>query len=326
MIPSVRSRLWASGVSFLLGFAMANYGILMIARPDVWLWLGAAAVLMVTGAGGVMFADTGRAISFWALLGVQGLVVFTVVPLVWAFTVATAPAGVTPDTLVPESISWAAFDRVLTSGDARQAALTSVTVSAAATAVALPLAVAAAYALIRLPVAGRRWGYGLVLAALLGPVVALAGPAAEQAVAADRYGSRLVLAVAMVLVTLPLATWLCVTVFRRAPWPLRDALRADGASGPQVARRFAVPYLLPGVLLSAVVVFVIACQDLVLGAALSSDEGSRSFAAMVLLDLARREGGSADVAAAGLLWMAPVVLVLVVFSRGIGRLVGRSYR
>ena len=68
LVPSVRSRLWASGISFVLGFALANYGILMVVRPDQFLWLGAAAVLMLTGAAGILFADTSRAVSFWAVL------------------------------------------------------------------------------------------------------------------------------------------------------------------------------------------------------------------------------------------------------------------
>ncbi len=49
MTPSVRSRLWASGIAFVLGFAVANYGIIRVSRPDQWIWLGLAVVLMLTG-------------------------------------------------------------------------------------------------------------------------------------------------------------------------------------------------------------------------------------------------------------------------------------
>ena len=40
MTPSVRSRLWASGTAFVLGFAVANYGIIRVSRPDLWIWIG----------------------------------------------------------------------------------------------------------------------------------------------------------------------------------------------------------------------------------------------------------------------------------------------
>ena len=56
-------------------------------------------------------------------------------------------------------------------------------VAGIATVVAMPLAIAAAYALVRLPVRGRRLVYGLVVAALLLPMLALAGPITDQLIA-----------------------------------------------------------------------------------------------------------------------------------------------
>ena len=61
MTPSVRSRLWASATSFALGFGIGNYGVLMIARPDQWLWIAVAVVLMTSPACGVAAAALGLA-------------------------------------------------------------------------------------------------------------------------------------------------------------------------------------------------------------------------------------------------------------------------
>ena len=92
MIPSVRSRLWASGVSFALGFGLANYGVLMVVRPDQWLWLAAALVLMLNGAIGILFADTGRAGSVWRRVGLAIFADFDPVPRLWPCT-GGAPRG-----------------------------------------------------------------------------------------------------------------------------------------------------------------------------------------------------------------------------------------
>lgn len=331
MIPTVRSRLWASGFSFTLGFGLANYGGLMVSRPDQWLWLAAAVVLMLTGAIGILFADTGRAVSIWALLGVELFAIFTAVPLLWVFTVATTPSGLTARSLWPQDISWSTFDNVLGSDPLRHAALTSVMVSGIATAISLPLALGAAYALVRLKARGRRAVYLLVLAALLLPLVALTGPLADQLIAFDRYDSRLALVPPSLIITLPLSIWLCVTLFGRVSWSLRDAVRADGATAWQSFRRFAVPTLGPGVRLIVLLVFIVGCQDLVLGAALSAGDGSRPFPAMLLLatgdlDTSASTGVSATLAAAGLLWMALPFLLLVVAPRKVSQLLGRSYR
>lgn len=326
MTPSVRSRLWASAVSFGLGFAAANYGILMIAQPDRWVWIAVAVLLMLTGAAGVLFADTTRAVSFWVILGIEVFAVFTIVPLLWTFTVATTPDGTTAQNLLPQDMTWEAFRGVFQSDVLRDAAGTSFLVSALATVIAMPLAVSAAYALVHLQVRGRRLVYGFVLAALLVPVVALAGPFADQLIAFDLYGSRLALVVPSLLITVPLAIWLCVTVFRDTPWTLLDAVRADGATRLQVLRQFTLPQLGPGVAVAALLVFVAACNDFVIGAGLAPDQPSLPLPATLLLVTERLDGSSQAVAAAGLVWLLLPLVLLLALPRRINHLLGRSYR
>ncbi|MET0449777.1 MAG: ABC transporter permease subunit [Aeromicrobium sp.] len=325
MTPSVRSRLWASIISFALGFGAANYGILVIAEPDRWLWIGVAVVLMLTGAAGVLFADTTRAVSFWAILGLELLVVLVVVPLLWTFTVATTPDGVTPTTVWPQDLTWSAFDGAIHSATLRDAAGTSVLVAGLSTAVAMLLAVPAAYALVRLPVRGRRLVYGFVVASLLVPVVALVGPFADQLIRFDAYGSRLSLVVPMLVITLPLAIWLSVTLFRDTSWSLLDAVRADGATRRQTVWRFAVPQLGPGLVVVALLVFVAACNDFVIGAGLAADGPGLPLPATLMLASGRVDGSSA-VAAAGLLWLLLPLALLLLLPRRINHLLGRSYR
>lgn len=325
MTPSVRSRLWAAATAFVLGFGIGNYGVLMVARPDLWLWIAVSVALMLTGAVGVMLADTRRPVSFWAVLGGELFTVFTLVPLLWTFRVATTPAGVTPRTLWPQDLTWAAFDDAISSDVLRDAAGTSVLVAALATLIAMPLAVPAAYALVHLSAPGRRLVYGFVVAALLMPVLVLAGPFADQLVGLGVYGSRLALVVPTLVITLPFAIWLCVTVFRDASWGLFDAVRADGATRAQLLRRFAVPQLGPGIAASTLLVFVVACNDFALGAGLAPDRPSLPLPATLLLASGRVDGSSA-IAAAGLLWLLLPLAVLLVLPRRINHLLGRSYR
>jgi multiple sugar transport system permease protein len=329
LIPSVRSRLWASGVSFALGFGLANYGVLMVVRPDQWLWLAAAIVLMLTGAIGILFADTGRAVSVWALLGLELFAMFTAVPLLWTFTEATTPAGFSARSLWPKDISWGTFHDVFGSDLLRHAALTSVMVSGIATAISLPLALGAAHAVVRLRARGRRVVYLFVLGVLLLPLVAMSGPLLDQLIAFGAYDSRLALIPPALLITLPLSIWLCVSLFGTVSWSLHDAVRADGATRWQRFRRFAVPALGPGVLLIALLVFFVGCQDFTLGAALSSGDPARPLPATLLL--ATSSTGvvgepSATVAAVGLVWLVLPFVLLLVAPRKVSKLLGRSYR
>ena len=322
MNPTVRSRLWASALSFLLGFAAAANGLLVVTGPDRWLWVGVATVLMLTGIVGVLVADAPGRLSLWAVLGLEVLAVFTLVPLLWVFTVATSSQ--VPTHVWPDGVSWKAFDAVLSDPGYRRATATSVLVGLAATAIAMIVAVPAGLALVRRPFRGGRWVYGAVVAALLAPLVAFAGPWSDQLLALGWFDHRWALLLPLLGVTTPLATWLVVTVARAVPWHLRDVVRADGASRGQELRLFLLPTLGPGLLVSTALVLVAACHDVVLGAALSAGSGARPLPA-TLLAVADRDD-HAVVAAAGLLWLLPVLVIALVMPRRVVALLGRTYR
>ncbi len=325
MRPTVRSRLWAAGTAFVLGFAVANVGVLVVPGVDRWVWLAVAVVLMITGAVGVLLADTARPVSFWAVLGVELMIVFTLLPLLWTFTVANAP-GEVPTTLWPREVSWGPFGDVLAADGLRTSMLTSAAVAGAATAIAMALAVPAAYALARRRVPGRRWLYLVLAVVLVAPLVALAGPSAAVLLeigAAGRWWSAIPLSL---LVALPLASWLSVTVMRAAPWHLRDAVRADGATRRQELRHFAGPALAPALLVVAGIVFLVTAGDTVAGAALASTPEAQTLPASLLLAVQTSPAGSSEAAAAGLLWLVPVLVLLLLAPRRIVHLIGRTYR
>lgn len=325
MRPTVRSRLWAAGTAFVLGFAIANVGVLVVPGIDRWVWLAVAVVLMVTGALGVLLADTPRPVSFWAVLGVELMLVLTVLPLIWTFTVATAP-GDPPTTLWPQDVSWDPFGDVLAADGLRTSILTSAAVAAAATGIAMVLAVPAAYALVRRRVVRRRWLYLVLAVLVVAPLVALAGPTSVVLLelgVGGRWWSTLPLSL---LVALPLASWLSVTVMRAAPWHLRDAVRADGATRRQELRHFATPALAPALLVVAGIVFLVTAGDTVAGAALAATPDAQTLPASLLLAAQTSPAGNSEVAATGLLWLVPVLLLLLLAPRRIVHLIGRTYR
>ncbi len=323
MRPTVRSRLWAAGTAFVVGFGVANVGILLVAGRDRWVWLAVAVVLMLTGAFGVVVADTRRRLSLWAVLGLELAVVATVLPLLWALTLATAPpdaAGdpVAPTSLLPSDPQWSQLGDALGTDALRHAAVTSAVSATLATVVAMLVAVPAAYVLVRRRPRGSRLVLGLVVALLLAPLVALASPWAQVVTDLDLLGRRWSVAPLLLLVAVPLATWLSVVVLRAAPWSLRDVIRADGASRRQVLRAFAVPVLLPDLVVVALLVWVVTAQDVVLGAALGATEEARTLPASLLL----AGGASQPTAAVGLLCLLPVLLVVALAPRRVRRLVG----
>ena len=163
MRPSIRSRVVASAIAFVLGFGVANYGILRVPGRDRWLWFAVAIVLMITSVVGVLMADSRRRLSMWSVLGVEVLALFTFLPLLWTFTLATSTETLTTQSLLPHDIHWGIFRDVLNSDTIRHAAVTSLLVSLIAMRILLPYIAMLRWPLITTTV--------LALAAGLSPVI-----------------------------------------------------------------------------------------------------------------------------------------------------------
>jgi len=323
--PTIRSRFLASATAFVLGFGAANYGILRVPGRDRWLWFAIAIVLMLTSVVGVLMVDSRRRVSMWAVIGLEILFVFTFLPLLWMFTLATSAEATTTQSLLPADIQWSVFRDVLGNETIRRVATTSALIGLIATTVSMLLAVPAAYALVRRHVHGRRAVYFFVVAVLLAPIVALAGPFGDQLRAFEVFGHRYVLVIPTLLITLPLALWLTVTLMRDLPWTLRDSVRADGANRRQMFRAFGLPMAVPALLTITLITFIAACNDAVIGATLTAGDESRTLPATLLLVADEIDQPTAVVAAAGLLWLVPAVLVLLALPRRTIRLLGRTY-
>jgi multiple sugar transport system permease protein len=327
MSPTVRSRLAASATAFLLGFVLANYGILRVIGPDRSLWLACAIVLMVTGAVGVIISDSPRRVSVWSVVGFELMIAFTLMPVLWMFTIAASPDLGTPTGMLPQRLDWSAFSEALGDGVLRGALLNSLLVSSVATFLSLLLAIPAAYALIRERSRLTSRIYLGVVTLILAPVIVLQGAIAEQLRVFGVMGFRLAAVIPMLLLTLPLATWLCVSVLRDVPWTLRDAIRVEGASTGDEFRRFVVPIIGPGILVAAFMTFVVALNDLAVGAVMLSSQSSRLLPATMIF-ASGDAGGSGDsaVMALALLLLLPSLAVLLAVPRKILLLLGRTYR
>lgn len=317
MTATIRSRLIGSAVAFVLGFGIANVGIILIPSPDRWLWLAVALVLIGTSAAGVLFADTPRRFSVWGLLGSELFAVFTLAPLLWLFTLATTPKGEAAVTLWPQAVDTgrlgAAMDRAAVS-----AAVThSLVAAAVATGIGVLLALGAARTLHRQLPGDRRVRLGLGAAALV-PLLAWAAPTSELVLAWGLLDSAWTTGIAQLTITLPLATWLLLTVFEQADWATVETVRVTGISRGEFVRRALVPELGPGLAAVTVLVFIAACLDFVVGCSVSANE--RPLAA-TLFGLA---GDPSTVAAVGLVWMLPMAAVVALLAHRIVRIVGRS--
>ena len=83
--------------------------------------------------------------------------------------------------------------------------------------------------------------------------------------------------------------------------------------------------VVPALLTTSLLTFIVACNDAIIGATLTAGDESRTLPATLLLAVDQLGQPPAAVAATGLLWLVPAVLVLLALPRRTIRLLGRSY-
>jgi ABC-type glycerol-3-phosphate transport system permease component len=279
---------------------------------------------MVTGAVGVIISDSPRRVSVWSVVGFEFMLVFTVAPLIWMFSVATSGDLGTPTAILPQRVDWSTFGDALADVSLRRSLVTSVLVAFLSTAISLAIAIPAALGLVRGLSSFSSWIYFAVVTLILAPAIVFQGAIAEQLRVFGLIGLRLAPVIPMLLLTVPLATWLCVSVLRDVPWTLRDAIRVEGGSRRDEIRRFVLPIVGPGILVAGFITFVMAINDVAVGAVMLSKDSSRLLPATMIF--ASGDAGDSGVAAVALLLLLPFLVVLLAAPRKILLLLGRTYR
>ncbi|WP_229055020.1 ABC transporter permease [Aeromicrobium sp. Leaf350] len=325
-IPSVRSRLSASFVAFVLGFALANLAIFAVPPPDQVLGVVVAALLMATAAWGVLVADSPRPISVWAVLGAEAFAVFTLVPLLWLVTLATGDGG-TPTSLWPQAWGGGGFRSLADDGAVRDAAALSVCAAGLATLVAALPSLGLAALIVRTRWLPRRLVRTIAIASTLLPGVALAvgGGDLVLGLGGPFEGSALLrVALVQLAIAVPLTTWVFTAALGAVPWSVVDSARVDGAGPFGIAVRVLVPTVGPALVVGMALTVVVTAQDLALAASVTGPQSTTL--PVLLLDRAQDPSSVALVAATGICWALPVALLALVVPRTITRLLGGSYR
>lgn len=122
----------------------------------------------------------------------------------------------------------------------------------------------AAYALARLPMKRKVILLSGVLAVSLFPPVALVPPLYEAWRTLGLLNTYEGLVIPYIAFTLPLTIFILLTFFSSIPKDLEEAARVDGASAFQAFYKVVLPLAAPGVFAAAIIIFVLAWNELLL--------------------------------------------------------------
>src|SRR5699024_11750480 len=106
----------------------------------------------------------------------------------------------------------------------------------------------AAYALTRLPIKGKGWILGIVLAASMFPQVAIISPMFDIISGLNLRNSFLGLVIPYITISLPLSIWVLSTFFQKIHSELEESASVAGAPAFPTCRKTIFPLAAPAAL------------------------------------------------------------------------------
>jgi multiple sugar transport system permease protein len=195
----------------------------------------------------------------------------------------------------------------------------SLIVSGATTLVTIVISSLAGYAIVRLHL---RWTnhYLLILLAIsMFPQIAVAGPVWSLLDRLDWLNTFHGLVTAYVALTLPLAIWILATFFRDVPTEIEEAALIDGCSRLQVLYKVILPLAAPGILTAALLVFIYAWNEFFFALIIMTDPAVQTLPVGIALFPGEYTMPWGEIAAASTVATIPLVLLTLIFQRGIVR-------
>jgi multiple sugar transport system permease protein len=255
----------------------------------------------------------------WGLVDVV-VVIYALVPVLWILSLSLkTPATLTDGRFIPRDWTLANYRNILQTDQFVRALINSIGIALISTAVAVVLGTMAAYAIARLDFPGKGALVGVSLLIAMFPQVSLVSPLFEIERSAGLFDTWPGLILPYITFALPLAIYTLSAFFRQIPWELEKAAKMDGATPAQAFRRVIAPLGMPGVVTSAILVFIFCWNDFLFAISLTSTERSRTapVALSFFTGASQFEDPTGAISAAAVVITIPIILFVLFFQRRI---------
>ncbi len=256
------------------------------------------------------------------LWGVSNTVVIIVaiVPVLWIASLSFKdPSTITDGTFLPRKWMLENYRGIFDTSLFTRALVNSIGIALIATVLAVVVGSMAAYAIARLRFPGK----GLLVAATLliamFPPISLVSPLFNLWRQIGLFDTWPGLIIPYLTFSLPLAIYTLSAFFREIPWDLEKAARVDGATPFQAFMRVIAPLAAPGMVTTAILVFIFCWNDFVFAISLTSTNASRTVPAAIAFfsGASQFETPVGSIAAAGAVITIPIIIFVFFFQRRI---------
>ncbi|RFD26781.1 sugar ABC transporter permease [Mycobacterium uberis] len=262
--------------------------------------------------------DTKRA-TMWVIIDTV-VVGYALLPVLWILSLSLKPTSTVKDgKLIPSSVTLDNYRGIFRGDFFSSALINSIGIGLTTTMIAVVLGAMAAYAIARLAFPGKRLLVGATLLITMFPVISLVTPLFNVERQTGLFDTWAGLILPYITFALPLAIYTLSAFFAKIPWDLEKAAKVDGATPGQVFLKVIVPLAVPGLVTTAILVFIFAWNDLLLALSLTATKAAITAPVAIanFTGSSQFEEPAGSIAAGAIVITVPIVVFVLIFQRQI---------
>ena len=255
----------------------------------------------------------------WGLANTVTIVIVAI-PVLWLLSLSfKTPAAITNASFWPSQWTWGNYSGILTSQQFIRPLLNSIGIGLIATVIAVLLASMAAYAVARLAFPGKKLLIGMSLLIAMFPAISLVTPLFNIERQLGLFNTWPGLIIPYVAFGLPLGIYILSAFFREIPWELEKAAKMDGATPFQAFTKVIAPLAAPGMVTTAILVFLFCWNEFLFAISFTSTIASRTAPAALAFFSGSSQFTSpiGPISAAAVVITIPIIIFVLFFQRRI---------
>ena len=264
-------------------------------------------------------AATARQKSGWIIANIVAMLLVLIPVRVDLLAVLQGPVHDHRPDVLPAKWTWANYSGIFSTSEFTRPLLNSIGIGLIATFISVVLASLAAYAVARLAFPGKSAADRHVAADRDVPAD-LAGDAAVQHRAhLGLFNTWPGLIIPYIAFGLPLGIYTLSAFFREIPWELEKAAKMDGATPFQAFVRVIAPLAAPGMVTTAILVFLFCWNEFLLAITLTSTTAARTAPAALAFFTGSSQFAvpTGSISAAAVVITIPIIIFVLFFQRRI---------
>jgi multiple sugar transport system permease protein len=255
----------------------------------------------------------------WAITDTIVIVV-ALVPVLWLASLSFKdPSTIGDGSFLPHKWTLANYRGIFQTSLFTRALVNSIGIAVIATVLAVAVGSMAAYAIARLRFPGKSVLVAVTLLIAMFPAISLVSPLFTLWRQLGLFDTWPGLIIPYLTFSLPLAIYTLQAFFRELPWSLEKAAKVDGATPLQAFLQVIAPLAAPGMVTTAILVFIFCWNDFVFAISLTSTLNSRTVPAAIAFftGASQFQTPIGSIAAAGMVITIPIIVFVFIFQRRI---------